>query len=148
MWTVTTADAATIGSGSRIGAVIGREWPVSTTTAVAGATGTTYELTQDDVVYFIVTDRFYGRDKRTPAYEDAIATLSREREHLVFILWGSYAIAKKALIDTNRHHVITSPHPSPLMCRRSCTATSSTPPTSAASTSRWRRSGGAGRRAS
>jgi len=50
--------------------------------------------------------------------DSAIATLSREREHLVFILWGSYAIAKKALIDTNKHHVITSPHPSPLSAHR------------------------------
>lgn len=50
--------------------------------------------------------------------DNAIATLSREREHLVFILWGSYAIAKKALIDTNKHHVITSPHPSPLSAHR------------------------------
>ncbi|WEF32059.1 uracil-DNA glycosylase [Pseudoduganella chitinolytica] len=50
--------------------------------------------------------------------DSAISTLSREREHLVFILWGSYAIAKKALIDTTRHHVITSPHPSPLSAHR------------------------------
>jgi len=50
--------------------------------------------------------------------DSAIATLSREREHLVFILWGSYAIAKKALIDTTKHHVITSPHPSPLSAHR------------------------------
>ncbi|MGB9990489.1 uracil-DNA glycosylase [Pseudoduganella rhizocola] len=45
--------------------------------------------------------------------DSAIRTLSEEREHLVFILWGSYAIAKKALIDTSKHLVITSPHPSP-----------------------------------
>ncbi|AVR94502.1 uracil-DNA glycosylase [Pseudoduganella armeniaca] len=50
--------------------------------------------------------------------DSAISTLSREREHLVFILWGSYAIAKKALIDTTKHHVITSPHPSPLSAHR------------------------------
>jgi uracil-DNA glycosylase len=50
--------------------------------------------------------------------DSAISTLSREREHLVFILWGSYAIAKKALIDTAKHHVITAPHPSPLSAHR------------------------------
>ena len=48
----------------------------------------------------------------------AIERLSAGREHLVFILWGSYAIAKKALIDTRKHHVITSPHPSPLSAHR------------------------------
>lgn len=50
--------------------------------------------------------------------DSAIRTLSRERDQLVFILWGSYAIAKKALIDTRKHHVITSPHPSPLSAHR------------------------------
>jgi uracil-DNA glycosylase len=48
----------------------------------------------------------------------AIRALSEEREHLVFILWGSYAISKKALIDTSKHLVITSPHPSPLSVHR------------------------------
>ncbi|HEV7815779.1 MAG TPA: uracil-DNA glycosylase, partial [Janthinobacterium sp.] len=46
--------------------------------------------------------------------DSAIKRLSDERENLVFILWGSYAIAKKALIDTSKHLAITSPHPSPL----------------------------------
>ena len=42
-----------------------------------------------------------------------IKKLSDEREHLVFILWGNYARGKKPLIDTNKHLVIQSPHPSP-----------------------------------
>lgn len=50
--------------------------------------------------------------------DTAIRTLSEEREHLVFILWGSYAIAKKALIDTTKHLVITSPHPSPFSAHK------------------------------
>jgi len=50
--------------------------------------------------------------------DSAIRRLSQEREHLVFILWGSYAIAKKALIDGSKHHIITSPHPSPLSAYR------------------------------
>lgn len=33
---------------------------------------------------------------------------------VVFILWGSYAQKKAAFVDTSRHHVIKSPHPSPL----------------------------------
>ena len=50
--------------------------------------------------------------------DSAIQHLSAEREGIVFILWGSYAIAKKALIDSRKHHVITSPHPSPLSAHR------------------------------
>jgi len=50
--------------------------------------------------------------------DSAIRRLSQQRENLVFILWGSYAIAKKALIDSSKHHVITSPHPSPLSAYR------------------------------
>jgi uracil-DNA glycosylase len=42
-----------------------------------------------------------------------IRTLSDEREHLVFILWGNYARGKKALIDASKHCIIESPHPSP-----------------------------------
>ena len=43
-----------------------------------------------------------------------IRALSKEREHLVFILWGNYARAKGAHIDRSKHLVIESPHPSPL----------------------------------
>jgi len=43
----------------------------------------------------------------------AIRTLSDEREHLVFILWGNYAKAKGAHIDRTKHLVIESAHPSP-----------------------------------
>lgn len=43
----------------------------------------------------------------------AIKTLSDKRENLVFILWGNYARSKKALIDTDKHCVLESPHPSP-----------------------------------
>jgi uracil-DNA glycosylase len=50
--------------------------------------------------------------------DSAIRHLADEREHLVFILWGSYAISKKALIDTDRHLVLTAVHPSPLSAHR------------------------------
>ncbi len=43
----------------------------------------------------------------------AIATLSREREHVVFMLWGNYARAKKALIDESKHLILEAAHPSP-----------------------------------
>jgi uracil-DNA glycosylase len=48
----------------------------------------------------------------------AIAALNEEREGLVFVLWGSYAQKKGGIIDTNRHLVLTSPHPSPLSAHR------------------------------
>ena len=48
----------------------------------------------------------------------AVRALAERREHLVFILWGSYAIKKGAFIDRTRHLVLTSPHPSPLSAHR------------------------------
>lgn len=47
-----------------------------------------------------------------------IQTLAREREHLVFILWGSYAQKKGAFIDRSKHLILTSAHPSPLSAYR------------------------------
>ena len=48
----------------------------------------------------------------------AIEALNREREGIVFLLWGSYAQRKGRLIDTQRHHVLTAVHPSPLSAYR------------------------------
>lgn len=48
----------------------------------------------------------------------AVEALSRQRDGLVFILWGAYAIGKRQLIDSTRHLVLTSPHPSPLSAAR------------------------------
>ncbi|MDP2157149.1 MAG: uracil-DNA glycosylase [Nitrospirota bacterium] len=45
--------------------------------------------------------------------DTVIQTLSSEREHLVFILWGAYARAKGRHIDRTKHRVIESAHPSP-----------------------------------
>ena len=47
-----------------------------------------------------------------------ISRLNEGRENLVFLLWGSYAIKKGALIDRTRHLVLTSAHPSPLSSYR------------------------------
>jgi len=44
----------------------------------------------------------------------AIQKLSDEKENLVFILWGAYAQKKGSIIDTSRHYIIKSAHPSPL----------------------------------
>ena len=45
---------------------------------------------------------------------EVIKYLNETRPHLVFILWGRDARNKKVLIDTNKHLVLESPHPSPL----------------------------------
>jgi uracil-DNA glycosylase len=52
-------------------------------------------------------------------FTDAVIDhLNREREHLVFVLWGSYAQKKGQFIDRSKHLVIESPHPSPLSAHR------------------------------
>ncbi len=50
--------------------------------------------------------------------DSVISRLAAEREHLVFILWGAYAQRKGENIDTNKHLVLKSPHPSPLSAHR------------------------------
>ena len=48
----------------------------------------------------------------------AIKALSHDRDHLVFMLWGSYARSKKSFIDTSKHLILESVHPSPLSANR------------------------------
>jgi uracil-DNA glycosylase len=50
--------------------------------------------------------------------DHVVDTLNREREGLVFLLWGSYAQKKGAVIDSQRHRVLKAPHPSPLSAHR------------------------------
>jgi uracil-DNA glycosylase len=51
-----------------------------------------------------------GWEKFTDA---VIKKVSGEKEHVVFLLWGNFARAKKELIDTDKHLVLEAPHPSP-----------------------------------
>ena len=54
------------------------------------------------------------KDKGWEQFTDAVIhTMSREKENLVFILWGSAAKQKRLLIDSKKHYIITSTHPSP-----------------------------------
>ena len=48
----------------------------------------------------------------------AIQALNEQREHLVFMLWGSYAQRKGQFIDRRRHLVLETSHPSPLSVYR------------------------------
>lgn len=50
--------------------------------------------------------------------DQVIEKINRERDNIVFILWGSHAQKKGRAIDRSRHKVITSPHPSPLSAYR------------------------------
>lgn len=52
-------------------------------------------------------------------FTDAIiSALNEKREHLVFLLWGSYAQRKGEFIDRQRHLVLQAPHPSPFSANR------------------------------
>lgn len=50
--------------------------------------------------------------------DDLIKLLNKREEPIVFIFWGAYARSKKELITNPNHHIIESPHPSPLSASR------------------------------
>ncbi len=50
--------------------------------------------------------------------DEVIKAVNTKSEPVVFILWGSAAGKKRSFIDTNRHHVVASVHPSPLSAHR------------------------------
>lgn len=59
------------------------------------------------------------RNKGWETFTDQVIRLISDREKpAVFVLWGRPAQSKKALIDTSRHVIIESPHPSPLSASR------------------------------
>lgn len=59
------------------------------------------------------------KDKGWELFSDAlIQKISQQKENLVFILWGKFAQGKKKLIDSEKHHIIESAHPSPFSARK------------------------------
>ena len=50
--------------------------------------------------------------------DQIVRLLNAERDGLVFLLWGGYALRKGSVIDRQRHCVLTAPHPSPLSAHR------------------------------
>ena len=50
--------------------------------------------------------------------DNAIKHISDTQSDVIFLLWGSYAHKKGALIDTTKHHILKSTHPSPLSAYR------------------------------
>jgi uracil-DNA glycosylase len=47
-----------------------------------------------------------------------IQKISDKKDHVVFMLWGSYAKNKGKVIDTNKHLILNTVHPSPLSVYR------------------------------
>ena len=62
--------------------------------------------------------RTKGSKNRPKTNNDYASQIAEKKEHLVFLLWGSYAQRKGAFIDTDRHLVLKCVHPSPLSANR------------------------------
>lgn len=59
------------------------------------------------------------QNKGWEQFTDAVIKhLSEQKSGLVFLLWGNFAIAKSALIDPKKHHILTAAHPSPFSAMR------------------------------
>jgi len=59
------------------------------------------------------------QNKGWEEFTDAvIKTISKEKEDVVFLLWGAYAQRKGEIIDANRHKILSSAHPSPFAANR------------------------------
>lgn len=59
------------------------------------------------------------QNKGWEEFTDAVIRLiSDKKEHVVFILWGSFAQSKASMIDSGKHLILRSPHPSPLSAHR------------------------------
>jgi uracil-DNA glycosylase len=50
--------------------------------------------------------------------DHVISLLSDKKQHLVFLLWGAYAGKKTELIDSEKHLILTAPHPSPFSAHK------------------------------
>jgi len=50
--------------------------------------------------------------------DEVIRHVSKQKENVVFLLWGAYAQQKKELIDQTKHFILESVHPSPLSASR------------------------------
>lgn len=50
--------------------------------------------------------------------DEVIQRISKEKEDIIFLLWGGFAKKKAKLIDKSKHHILESGHPSPLSANR------------------------------
>ena len=59
------------------------------------------------------------QNKGWEIFTDAVITkLSELRNSLIFILWGNFAIAKRNLVDSSKHIILTAAHPSPFSANK------------------------------
>ena len=59
------------------------------------------------------------QNKGWELFTDAVINkINEQKQHVIFILWGNYAISKAKFIDQNKHLVLSSVHPSPLSASR------------------------------
>ena len=50
--------------------------------------------------------------------QKVLSLINEHADGIIFLLWGSHAQKHSSLIDTNKHHILTSSHPSPLSAYR------------------------------
>jgi len=50
--------------------------------------------------------------------DEVIKVISKNKSDVIFLLWGGFAKKKSKLVDANKHHILTSGHPSPLSANR------------------------------
>jgi len=50
--------------------------------------------------------------------DNVIETISAHKSHVVFMLWGAFAQKKRNLIDSKKHLILATSHPSPLSAHR------------------------------
>jgi len=50
--------------------------------------------------------------------DSVIQNISQKKEGVIFLLWGCFAQDKAEIIDKNKHHILTAPHPSPFSVYR------------------------------
>jgi len=59
------------------------------------------------------------RNKGWEQFTDSVIDLiSKEKEHVVFLLWGNYAQKKGEIVDENKHLILKSAHPSPFSAKQ------------------------------
>ena len=82
------------------------------------AEGAVYDLDLQGEI--LITNRIDQVDLATLSryYAITFRKINQKETPVIFLLWGRPAQSKLNLIDTNRHYVITSPHPSPLSANR------------------------------
>ena len=79
-------------------------------------TGTKFIPSQEDLINIspLKIKKTSLPKSKKPKLDKMIKKISEKQEGIVFLLWGNFARKKKELIDTSKHHVLESPHPSPL----------------------------------